>query len=99
MQLNTIGINEKTIGYQADKNCLDWCVPQHVINYNNMETYNLWFVASAMICIFCAEYFIYKNNIKVASFFIYVSKISIYIFFFVYFVILKLRLYYYATGG
>jgi hypothetical protein len=86
-------------GYIADVSCLNWCVPQHIVAYNNIETYNIVFIVIALFLLYGAEYSTYKGNYKHADTFVYLAKIAIYIFFFVYIFILKLRLYYYITGA
>lgn len=84
-------------GFTPSNDCFSWCTVQHVVNYNNMEVSSLWFIATALILIIIAEIMLYKPAWnKYASRTVYGAKIALFCFFWVYFIILRLRLYYYA---
>jgi hypothetical protein len=94
MELNISEIN--IIQPQGvDKGCFDWCAVQHVTGYNNIETGYVMFIAGALALLLLAEYFNEKENLrKYTMTAVYLAKLLIYIFFFAYFVVLKMRLYY-----
>lgn len=80
------------------KECFNWCSVQHVTGYSNIETIYVMFVAGALLCLIAYETLNETENLKkYAHHFVYYAKILLYIFFFAYFVILKMRLYYYFT--
>lgn len=100
----TIGLNESSLNIATQpltqKGCFDWCVLQHVTGYNNIELGSVILIAVALLMLFIAEWCNESAKYKEHSGkFIYFAKLMIYIFFFVYFFVIRLRLYYYMTGG
>lgn len=88
----TNGINDLI----TSKECFNWCVVQKVTGYNNVETIYILFVAGALIMLIIYEMLEEsENHNKYAPQFIFYAKTLLYIFFFAYFIILKLRFYYY----
>lgn len=78
--------------------CADWCIKNQIVNYNNMEVTTIMFVVCALFMIYAYEFFETSQKLKEHSgYFIYLAKILIYIFFFMYFIVLKLRIYYYGV--
>lgn len=85
-----------SFGLISSESCSNWCILQHVTGYNNIETIYVLFVAGALICIILYETFAeFEKTKSFAPYFISFAKYLLYIFFFAYIFILKLRLYYY----
>lgn len=83
--------------YIPTQKCADWCITNQVTNYNNMEIYAIIPVVISLTCIYIAEYCNEKEEFKMfSSTFYHMAKVSIYIFFFLFFVVIRLRLYYYG---
>lgn len=82
---------------ETEFDCNEWCIDQHVTGFNNMEYTSVFFIALALIMMFLYEICEEHDKLKKHSGkFISLAKTCIYIFFFVYFVVIKLRLYYYV---
>lgn len=85
-----------TLPYQATQKCANWCVEQQLVFYNNLEISAISFVLLALFMLyiaeFCNEHERFKNH---SPTFIYMAKVSMYIFFFVFFIVIKLRMYYF----
>lgn len=78
--------------------CKEWCLEQHITGFNNIETLTVMFVAGALIMIVGYEFCQEHEKLKKYSYhFIIYSKVLIYMFFFMYFIVLKLKLYHYIT--
>ena len=71
---------DNTLPYQATQDCANWCVEQQIVYYNNLELGVIAFVLLSLIMIligeFCQEH---KRLRKYSWYFIYCSKIAIYI--------------------
>ncbi len=75
--------------------CFNWCVEQQVVHSNNLELKLLFFPFMAFV--FLLLYFEGENFeflAKYQSFFIYMAKLFLIIFFAVYFLVIRLRLVY-----
>lgn len=101
MKLNTtINAVPSETEFIPSDSCIEWSTIQHVTAYNNIEFTYVMFVAGALMFLlayeFCMEH---EKTKKFAPKMAYFSKLMLYIFFFAFFVILKMRLYYYLMGG
>lgn len=95
--MNNSTIDKIGMYWQPDKSCFDWCTDQHVTYFSNLETKIIFLIVGILICLLIAEYFFEKENYKEAYKTISISKILIYIFFFVYIIVIKMGLYNYAN--
>jgi len=83
--------------FMPSEECTQWCIGQHVTNYNNIEITAVMFVAGALLLLYGYEFFMMKDSLRdKAHHFVYFSKLLLYIFFFMYFIIIRLRMYYYG---
>ena len=100
MNLTIPNLNDAVVEqFTPSQSCVDWCILQHVTNYNNIELTTVLFVAGALFLLYGAEYCNEKEKLKKYSpRMIYLAKLMIYIFFFVYLFVIRLRLYYYIGG-
>lgn len=98
MNITAINYNFDAVTELASEpRCFNWCLEQNIINYNNLETQYVMVVAAALAFILIYEVCIeYEKLHKYAPYFIYFAKLSLYIFFFAYVFILKMRLFYYV---
>lgn len=86
--------------YSPDRECFEWALNQHVTIYNNMELTLTLFVAAALTMLIIYEYLNDNERLRRhAPAFVSHAKYLIYIFFFMYFVVIKMRLVHYITGG
>lgn len=86
-----------TIGFIPQEDCANWCIEQSVTGFNNIEVGAVMFVAGALILLYVVEFFYEKESMrehipKVVT----LAEVLLYIFFFVYFIVIRLRLYYYG---
>lgn len=85
--------------YIPDDACYQWGLEQNVTAYLNIENYSLIPLAVSITCILLYELCIEHETMKdYAHFFVEYAKYGLYIFFFIYFVIIKMRLYYFVMG-
>jgi len=100
-ELETIDLNFDVVGatvYQPDQQCYEWSLEQSITSYLNIETYTVMFVGVALLFLFAHEFCVMHPKLsKHAPYMVYSAKIMIYIFFFLYLVVIKMRLYYYIT--
>lgn len=79
--------------YQATPQCYEWCINQRVVFYNNLEIGAVMFIVGALVMILASEFCQEHERLKKYSpTFIYLSKILIYAFFFVFFFVIKFNL-------
>lgn len=87
---STFPILNNAVGYVPPIECVQWCVEQKVVAYNNLEIYSVMIVAISSILL--TLYPIFKNYPtleRFAPYCIYWARMSLYAFFFVYFVYLR----------
>lgn len=85
--------------FKPSDQCFEWAVQQHIIAYNNIETWSVIFVAGAILLIygfeFCMEHERFRKHAPV---FIYLAKLCLYFFAFIYIMVFKLGLIRYISG-
>lgn len=92
---NTI-INN-TVGFIPQEDCAEWCISQSITGFNNIEVGAVMFVAGALILLYVAEYFYHNEKLREnIPTIINLAEILLYIFFFVYVIVIRLRMYYYG---
>lgn len=92
-------INESVLEpYSPSAACFDWAVQQQVTIYNNLEITGVLFIVGALFMLVIHEIMIeYRIKEDYAEHFVYFSKLMIYLFFFWFIFVLKLRMYYWVT--
>lgn len=83
LNINSIGTGHQ---YMPSEEAIEWCTSQKVINYNNLEINTVMILAIPIILTFLLEYMLIKNKYRYTPLISYSIRISIYIFFYIYLV-------------
>lgn len=70
--------------YQPDEQAFEWCLNQKVIGYHNIEIYSVMLIAGSLVCIIAFE-FLREKHFSIAMKVLFFAKLSIYMFFIMYF--------------
>lgn len=81
--------------YSAEQ-CADWCINQSILIEYNIEMSAVLFVAIALISLLGSEALREMGHVKLADNLATVSTIALYIFFFIYFIVIRMGLYHYG---
>ena len=85
----TLAINE-IVGYIPPKECVEWCITQKVIAYNNIEIQAVMVVAFASLFLLIYGMLIGNEKLKrFAPFCVSMARITLYFFFFIYFMYIR----------
>ena len=88
-----IKLNENNIyGYVPTEGCVDYCAYQRVSHSNNLEIQAVGVIFISYSLILAYEYFEEKENYKMSSLMILLSKYSLLIFFIIYFFFIRLKI-------
>ena len=78
------------------QHCADWCVNQKISSNYNLELEVVLLVAIPLLLMLASEYFRETNHPRIADWCVSLSIYGLYIFFFAYFVIMRMGLYHYG---
>lgn len=94
VNLTQINLEDISKPYIPDDTCFDWCLQQQVVHSNNLEIYAVLLIFAAYIFILLATLEDVEFLKKYQTAFIYMAKLMIIVFFAVYILVIRLRIYY-----
>lgn len=84
------------INWIPTEECADWCLNQRIAIEYNIEITAVLFAGLSLVMLLTAELFKERGHPQIADILTSLAVTSLYIFFFVYFVVIKMGLYHYG---